>query len=153
MVLYQSQDDKDEEADIVMLDREDSPDPFAIHQSQQSQNHVREDMPNDSWDEFNSRFATAKYIDARPGENILHYWKRQEETNIRLRPLARVARDVYGLSSSSTSVERLFSQSGKTLGMCRGRLSAEMLLKQTSLKVWTVQQNLLSAKDLETIIA
>jgi hypothetical protein len=55
MVLYQSQDDKDEEADIVMLDREDSPDPFAIHQSQQSQNHVREDMPNDAWDEFNSR--------------------------------------------------------------------------------------------------
>lgn len=53
-----------------------------------------------------------------------------------LKPLAMLAKDVLGLAASSTSVERLFSQSGFVLGRRRGALSAESLIKQTSLRMW-----------------
>jgi hypothetical protein len=154
MQAYQEEEAHEQEEEVIALrEKEDSPEPFAASCSQQSQSSTRDDPSVDAWGEFNSRFATAKYIIARLGENILQHWKRQSDTNIRLRPLARVARDILGLASSSTSVERLFSQSGKTLGLCRARLSAEMLLKQTTLKVWARQQKVLTLQDIEGIMS
>lgn len=93
--------------------------------------------PNDSWSEYNTAIGTGQgRTSLKRGEHILAYWKRQSDRNVRMRPLAKVAREVLSLSASSTHVERLFSQSGHTLGIRRGALHADMLLRQTSLKMW-----------------
>jgi hypothetical protein len=97
----------------------------------------------DPWAYYNSgtpRFATL------PNEPVLSYWLRMSREP-ELLPLALAAQDILGLASSSASVERVFSQSGYVLGKKRGSLSARMLAKQTSLRVWE-QQGILSVDDL-----
>jgi hypothetical protein len=54
-------------------------------------------------------------------------------------PIGSAARDVLGLASSSSSVERLFSHAGHVLGKKRGSLSARKLVKQCSLEMWDGQ--------------
>lgn len=53
--------------------------------------------------------------------------------------MVRVARSVLGFSSSSTSVERVFSGSGNVTDPHRGSLSSKALSQQTSTKYWLRQ--------------
>lgn len=87
---------------------------------------------NDPWSCYNS---DAQRFRLNANETVLQYWKRMSAEK-ELKPLAMLAKDVLGLAASSTSVERLFSQSGFVLGRRRGALSAESLIKQTSLRMW-----------------
>jgi hypothetical protein len=116
--------------------------PFASSRYQLGQSEPDHDK-TDPWACYNSdskRFAMAE------NEPVLVYWKRMADVK-ELRPLALAARDILGLASSSASVERLFSQSGFVLGRKRGSMSARMLTKQTSLRVWE-QQGFLTTADL-----
>lgn len=68
--------------------------------------------------------------------------------NRRLQPLARVAKYLLAIPASSTCVERLFSQSGNTLGHKRKSMQPEMVLKQTALKIWG-DQGFSTLRDVE----
>ncbi|KAJ9091495.1 hypothetical protein QFC21_007195 [Naganishia friedmannii] len=88
-----------------------------------------------AWSIYND---DSRRFEAALDKKVLPYWQRQH-SNRMMRSLACVARDVLGMAPSTTSVERLFSQSGFVFGKRRGSLSPRMLVKQTSLKVWRSQ--------------
>lgn len=89
----------------------------------------------DLWNVYNDDSGT---FEAEGQESVLEYWRRQCKNTL-LEPLAQVARDLMGLAASTTSVERLFSQSGFVFGRGRGSLSTRLLVKKTSLKIWRAQ--------------
>jgi hypothetical protein len=86
------------------------------------------------------RFATIK------DEPVMAYWKRMSAQK-EMSALAWTARDLLGLASSSTSMERLFSHAGHVLGKRRGSLSARLLAKQTMLRMYEMM-GFLTAEDL-----
>lgn len=100
-----------------------------------TQRNLSGEEDGDAWSFYND---DSRRFEAEQNEKVLIYWRRQHNNPL-LRPLARVARDVLGMAPSTTSVERLFSQSGFVFGKRRGSLSPRMLVKQTSLKVWRSQ--------------
>ncbi|KAJ9120590.1 hypothetical protein QFC22_002519 [Naganishia vaughanmartiniae] len=130
--------------------RERSPNPFATCTTHVVDSNCEKSV-QDSWDEYNSTFSTEKDLNQYHNESVLQFWKRQDRTNHKLRPLAKIARDVLGVASSSTSVERLFSQSGNVLGHKRGALSAGMLVQQTALRVWTDEGILKQSQAVEVL--
>jgi hypothetical protein len=91
----------------------------------------------DAWDIFND---DTRRFEAETDEQALDYdyWRRHARKTL-IAPLAQVVKDVFGMAASTTSVERLFSQSGFVFGKRRGSLSPRMLVKQTSLKLWRLQ--------------
>ncbi|KAJ9092756.1 hypothetical protein QFC19_008609 [Naganishia cerealis] len=115
---------------------------FASRRFQPGRRETAADV-TDPWACYN---LDIKRFETKENEPVLVYWKRMSMER-ELRPLALAAKDILGLASSSASVERLFSQSGFVLGRKRGSLSAKMLAKQTSLRVWE-QQGFLSVDDL-----
>ncbi|KAJ9092916.1 hypothetical protein QFC21_006628 [Naganishia friedmannii] len=78
------------------------------------------------------------FLMANAGEGVLHYWERQSRRP-ELAALAALARDILGLSSSSSSVERLFSSAGLMLDRRRSSLAPDTLAEQSSLKLWIEQ--------------
>ncbi|KAI5448974.1 hypothetical protein NCC49_005707 [Naganishia albida] len=143
-----------DEEDVGMDDdREDSPCAWAAPQTTPA-SLSQQDQSVDAWDEYNSRFSQQKSIDPKANESILDYWKRQAATNLRLQPLARVARDLLSMQASSTDCERLFSHGSAMFGTKRN-LGAEMLLKQLSTKMWTGvtgDKGFLTIKDIEELL-
>jgi hypothetical protein len=113
-----------------------APNPFS---SRRNANNAGETaIFEDAWALWNAEGGSKFLEDSEEG--ILPYWKRMSRIQ-ELRPLAHVARDVLGLPASSTSVERLFSQAGLMVTKKRGSLSPAMVVKQTCLKVWTMEGN------------
>jgi hypothetical protein len=88
--------------------------------------------PVDDWKLFNSDSDSA---DDDGEGSILQYWKCMHLTK-RLPASGCVAKDVLGLPSSATSVERLFSQSRFVYAKNRASMAPAMLARHTSLKVW-----------------
>jgi hypothetical protein len=74
------------------------------------------------------------YGEPSANETILGYWARHQRS-ARMRPLALLARDIFGMPGSSVNVERLFSQSGSMLQDRRARLLPMRVIHQTSLKI------------------
>ena len=88
----------------------------------------------------------------KPDELPLSFWKRTQRVRLstfssslflaliffpqQFSSLAAAARDVLGMPSSSTSVERLFSGVGNVTQPHLGVLSSTVVAKQTSFKVW-----------------
>jgi hypothetical protein len=107
---------------------------FASARHQPGRREIAPDTKN-PWTCFNSDMERFKM---KEHEAVLDYWKRMSEEK-EMKPLAMVARDVLGLASSSSSVERLFSHAGHVLGRKRGSLSAKKLVKQCSLRMWEGQ--------------
>lgn len=134
--------------------------PFELAHSSQDVGTSSGDEIKDAWNEFNAQqpvnHDTKPKPTRVPGQSMLRnepieaYWRRQSLSNSRLQPLTRVARDLLAIRASSTSVERLFSQSGNTLGHRRKAMQPEMVLKQTSLKIWDAQ-GLCLMKDIEAV--
>jgi hypothetical protein len=91
---------------LVQNVRETSPNPFSSFVSFLDDG-VDSTGGIDAWSEYNSSFALEKDLNRKPNESVLQFWKRQDRGNLKLKPLARVARDVLGIASSSVSVERL----------------------------------------------
>lgn len=91
---------------------------------------------SDPWACYNAGYPRFKML--LQNGHVLAYWKRML-LELELKPLAMLAQDVLGLAASLVSVGRLFSQSGYVFGRKHGSLSAQTLIKQTSLRMWQSQ--------------
>lgn len=130
--------------------------PFASLHASHDPTLASGDCLQDGWKEYNApqpqdRMTLPRQQSAKR-ELILVYWRRQILTNRRLTPLARVAKDILGIPASSTSIERCFSVSGNTLADKRKSMKPEMVLKQTSQKIWG-DQGFSTLKDFESLCA
>jgi hypothetical protein len=158
----QEVDDEEDEDVNLQQDRVDflEQNPFSSIGASQQSSQSSGDSVRDAWNEYtaDSPSDTTTLVrpkkvikeGATPTEHIAGYWNRQMKKNRRLQPLARVARDILAVPCSSTCVERLFSQSGNTLGGKRKSMKAEMVLKQTATKIWG-DQGFSTLKDVELL--
>jgi hypothetical protein len=101
--------------------------------------------PQPIWSEYSEvNRKRLQLVEGKP-EGVLEYWRRYNTTTPTWKALCQVARGTLGISASSVSVERLFSQSGLTPSGKRGSLESEHMIKQTCVGVWNKKREANSA--------